>query len=98
MDDRIIEKRDPSTAVGNRGGVAFVQENVVHVIEQVVQNRPVRVLADEINATGDGAGGVDYLIGPRRVPMDVHENISLNPGVGAIQVQAVVARPVKDVV
>jgi len=71
---------------------------VVHVVEQVVQNGPVRILADKVHAAGNSAGGVDGLIGPQRIAMDVHENVPLDPGVGAVEVQAIVARAVKDVI
>ncbi len=98
MNDSVIDERHAPPAISRRSAVAFVQEDVVHIVEKIVDDRPIGVLANEIDAPGNGATGVQSVVRPRRVAMNVHENISFEPGVGAIEVEAIVRRTVENVV
>jgi len=79
-------------------GQLKVQEDVIDIEENVVHQRPVRILVGEIDSAGDGTGRVARVICAGRIAMDVHEDVAFDPGIGAVKVQAVVARPVEDVV
>src|SRR6185369_1655069 len=89
---------DSSTSIPDRGGVSLVQEDMIHVVEKIVDDCPIRVLAYDINSAGDCASSVDRLIRASRVAMDVHEDVPFDPGIRAVQIQTIVACSVKDVV
>ena len=93
----VEEESHAPAAIADGRGVALVQKDVVHVVEQIVNDSPVRVLPQHIHAPGNRAGRVDGLVGARGVPMRVQEDVALNPGIRAVEVEMVVARPVEDV-
>src|SRR5205814_5241834 len=98
VDDGVVEKCDAPAAIAGAGAVAFVEEDVVHVVEEIVEDGPVGVLANEIDPAGDGAGGIQGVIGTGRIAMDVHEDIPFDPGVGGVEVEAIVGSAIEDVV
>ena len=51
VDDGIVEQSYPSAGVAGSGGIAFVEENVIHVVENVVDDGPIGVLADKIDSS-----------------------------------------------
>ena len=71
---------------------------MVDVVKEVVEDRPVGILADHVHSAGDRAPGVEGVVRPPRIPVHVHEDVPLDPGVGAVQIQAVVARAIEHVV
>ena len=49
MDDGVVEESYPAAAIAGGGAVALIEEYMVHVVENVVDDGPVGVLADGIN-------------------------------------------------
>src|SRR5438045_3164654 len=50
MDNCVVEERDAPTAISRGGGVALVEEYVIHVIKKIINNGPIRVLPHEIDS------------------------------------------------
>src|ERR1043166_8985853 len=71
---------------------------MIDVKEDVVDQGPVRILIREIHSAGNGAGRVARVVVAGRVAMDVQEDVSFDPGIGAVEIQAIVARAVEDIV
>src|SRR5205823_12972377 len=98
MDDGIVEEGDASAAIASGRAVAFVQEYMVHVIENIVDDGPVGVLADKINAPGNRAGRIQGIVRAGRIAMDMHEDVPFDPGVGAVQIETIIRSAIKDIV
>ena len=96
VNNRIVDEDEASALL--------VQDGVIDVVEQVVDDRPLGVLAGHIRASGNRAGGIARIIRPAgrgvavRIAMGVHEDVALDPGVGAVEVKMIVARAVEDIV
>src|SRR5207253_1561101 len=85
-------------AVWRAGRIALVQKDVINVVEKVVDDRPVGVLPQIIHATGNRTGGVERIVRACRITVRMHENVSLDPRVGAVQIEMVVTGPIENVV
>src|SRR6185295_2248854 len=98
MDDSVIEEGHAAASISSRGAVSLVQEDVVYVVENIVDDGPVRVLADVVNAAGDGTRSIERIVGPSGIPMRVHKDVAFDPGVRAVEVEMIVGSAVEDVV
>src|ERR1043166_2307103 len=71
---------------------------MVDVVEKIVEDRPFGKLIGEIDAAGNRARSVARIVGAVGVPMHVHEDIALDPGIGTVEVEVIIARAIKDIV
>src|SRR5207249_8616749 len=60
--------------------------------------RPIGVLTDEIDTAGNSARGIQRVVTPPGIAMHVHEHVALNPGISAVQIEAIVAGAIEYVV
>src|SRR5205823_2363856 len=90
MNQRVIDK--------DKAAALLAQAGMINVREEIIDNRPLGVLAREIHATRDRAGRVAGIIPAGRIAMNVHENVSFDPGIGAVEVKIVITRAIKNVI
>ncbi len=87
VDDRIVEQRVEVALLG--------LGDVIAIVENVADNGDLRSIASRVPAR-DRAGGAQGRM--HWIHVSVHEDIALDPGVGAIEVENVIGSAKEDVV
>ena len=90
MHERVVHEDEAPTLL--------VEDGVIHVVEEIVDDRPFAELAGHVGAAGDGAGGIERVVRAVGVAVGVQEDVAFNPGVRAVEVEMIIARAVEDVV
>src|SRR5258708_2247728 len=71
---------------------------MIDVIKEIVDDRPLRELVRDINAARDCAGRVAGIVRPVWIAMRMEENVSLDPGIRAVQIQVIIRGSVEDII
>src|SRR3954471_6087517 len=98
MDDRVVKECDTTAAIARGCAVSLVQEDMIDIVKDIVNDGPIRVLPEIIHSARDRARCIEHVVRARRVSMRVHKDVSLNPGIRAVQVEVIIRGSIKDVI